>query len=159
MSQGIGIDTVCESEEARNHPVIAAATHYWCGLNNGMPPQRSQFDFMAIYKVAPHLLMSERIADRTFSFIYCGTQVAENFPLDLTGKTFSPENVEASRIPWFEYKSQSLDAPCVRYGCDHMDWPNLDFDTILSGIFPMTNNESVLTFPLACLVFQNLKEA
>lgn len=149
------IDVQIESEDARDHPIIAAVTQYWASLSGGTPPPRSQFDFMAIYKAAPYLLMSERVAPRTFRFIYCGTQVAENFPLDLTGKTFGPDNVEASRIPWFEYKSQSLDQPCVRYGCDELDWPSFDFDTILSGVFPMTDDEGVLKHPLACLVFLN----
>lgn len=157
MSRHSGIDVHCESEEARDHPVIAAATDYWCGLNDGMPPTRSQFDFMAIYQVAPHLLMSERVAPHTFSFIYCGTHVAENFPLDLTGKTFGPDNVEASRIPWFEYKSQALDQPCMRYGSDHLDWPNFDFNTIWSAVFPMTDDEGLFKYSLACLVFQNLE--
>lgn len=155
MPQTSSIDTHCESDEARNHEVICAVADYWHSLNGGTPPARSQFDFMAIYKVAPYLLMSERVAPHTFSFIYCGTQVAENFPLDLTGKTFGPDNVEASRIPWFAYKSQSLDQPCIRYGCDHLDWPNMDFDTILSGIFPMTDDAQAIIYPLACLVFLN----
>lgn len=59
---------------------------------------------MNIYQQAPHLLMSERVVPKTFSFIYCGTHVAENFLLDLTGKTFGPDSLEASRIPWFDYK-------------------------------------------------------
>ncbi|MBT4741282.1 MAG: PAS domain-containing protein [Rhodospirillaceae bacterium] len=149
------IEEHCESEEARAHPVIATAAAYWAGLNTGSMPRRSHFEFMDIYQTAPHLLMSERIAPQTFAFIYCGTHVADNLPLDLTGKTFDPANVEVSGIPWFNYKSEALDGPCIRYGCDQLDWPNLDFDIILSAVFPLSDDDGEPRFPLACLVFLN----
>lgn len=155
MKNSRPINERCKSEEARAHPVIAAAAAYWASLNGGDIPRRSHFEFMDIYQTAPHLLMSERIAPNTFTFIYCGTHVADNFPLDLTGKTFDPEKVKASRIPWFNYKSEALDGPCIRYGRDQLDWPNLDFDVILSGIFPLSDDDDVPRFPLACLVFLN----
>ncbi|NKB44896.1 MAG: PAS domain-containing protein [Alphaproteobacteria bacterium] len=155
MTNTPSLEERCESEEARAHPVIVAAAAYWTGLNGGRIPSRSQFEFMDIYQVAPHLLLSERVAPQTFTFIYCGTHVADNFPLDLTGKTFDPDKVKASRIPWFNYKSEALDEPCIRYGCDQFDWPNLDFNTILSGIFPLSDNDGVPRFSLACLVFLN----
>ena len=140
-------------EGAGSHPVIQAVFSYWCSLNAGDPPKRSAFEFMDVYQQAPHLLMSERVAPRTFSFIYCGTRVADNFPLDLTGKTYGPDSVEASQIPWFDYKSLVLDTPCIRFGRDRLDWPNTEYDDILSGIFPLTDDEGAFRFPLACLVF------
>jgi hypothetical protein len=78
--------------------------YYWCGLNDGAPPKRRAFEFMNIYQQAPQMLMSERFAPKTFSFIYCGTHASENFLLDLTGKTFGPDSAEVNRIPWFDYK-------------------------------------------------------
>ena len=91
-------------DAASGHTVMRDVQDYWCGLNDGAPPKRRAFEFMHIYQQAPHLLMSERVAPKKYSFIYCGTHVAEIFPLDLTGKTFEPDSVEASRIPWFDYK-------------------------------------------------------
>ena len=108
---------------------------------------------MDVYQQAPHLLMSERIAPRTYSFIYCGTHVAENFPLDLTGKIYGPDSVEVSQIPWFDYKTEVLDEPCIRFGRGPLDWANTDFDVILSGIFPLTDDDGACRYPLACLVF------
>lgn len=141
-------------DDAQSHPVMAAVMDYWCSLKDGHPPARTQFEFMDIYKQAPHLLMAERVAPQTFCFIYCGTHVANNFPLDLTSKTFGPDNVEASQIPWFDYKTIVLDTPCIRFGRDALDWDNAEFDTILSGIFPLTDDDGLFTYPLACLVFQ-----
>ena len=141
------------NDEARLHPVIDAVQTYWFSLNKGRPPKRKAFEFMDVYQHAPHLLMSERVAPRTFSFIYCGTHVAENFPLDLTGKTFGPDSVEASQIPWFDYKTEALDEPCIRFGRDSLDWANTDFDVILFGIFPLTGDEGICRYPLACLIF------
>jgi len=148
------IEIRCHDEAARDHPLLVGLQAYWCSLNDGAPPPRKAFEFMDIYKIAPHLLMSERIAPRKFTFIYCGTHVAENFPLDLTGKRFSPESVEAGRIPWFDYKSEVLDGPCIRYGRDAFDWPNVDFDTILYGVFPLTDDDGKPSFPLAGFVFE-----
>ena len=153
MNGSPAITIHCHDGDARTHPVISDLLDYWSSLNKGTPPKRTAFEFMAIYKIAPHLLMSERIAPKTFAFIYCGTHVADNFPLDLTAKTFGPDNVEASRIPWFDYKSEVLDTPCIRFGRDRFDWPNLDFDTILSGVFPLTDDDGMLRYALACLVF------
>ncbi len=145
-------------DEAGSHSVIAAILDYWCSLNEGAPLARNVFEFMDVYKQAPHLLMSERVAPQTFSFIYCGTHVAENFPLDLTGKTFGPDSVEVSKIPWFDYKTEALETPCIRLGRDRLDWANTNFDTILSGIFPLTDNDGALRYPLACLVFLSSSE-
>lgn len=155
MTDTPGIRDICGDEAARDHPVISMVATYWLGLNSGQIPRRTQFEFMDIYQEAPNLLMWERIASQTFTFIYCGTHVANNFPLDLTGKTFDPAKVEASRIPWFNYKKEALDGPCIRYGCDRLDWPSLDFDIILSGIFPLADDVGQPRFLLACLVFQN----
>ncbi len=154
MTIAPAIDVRCHDDEARAHPLLSELQDYWCGLNNGAPPPRKAFEFMEVYKLAPHLLMSERVAPRTFTFIYCGTHVAENFPLDLTGRTFGPDSVEASRIPWFDYKSEALDGPCIRYGRDAFDWPNTDFDTILYGVFPLTDDDGNAVFPLAGFVFE-----
>ena len=154
MTRSPAIDVRCHDEEARAHPLLSALQDYWCGLNDGAVPRRKAFEFMDIYKIAPHLLMSERIAPRTFTFIYCGTHVADNFPLDLTGKTFNPDSVEASRIQWFDYKSEALDVPCIRYGRDAFDWPNVDLDTILYGVFPLTNDDAIPAYPLTGFVFE-----
>jgi|DEB0MinimDraft_6_1074348.scaffolds.fasta_scaffold64615_2 hypothetical protein len=155
MTNTPAIEIRCLDDEARDHPVLSALQDYWCSLNGGAPPRRKAFEFMDVYQLAPHLLMSERIAPRTFTFIYCGIHVAENFPLDLTGKTFSPDSVEVSRIPWFDYKSEALDVPCIRYGRDAFDWPNVDFDTILYGVFPLSDADGKMIYPLACFVFQS----
>ena len=142
-------------DDAHAHPAMSAILSYWCALNEGNPPKRSVFEFMDVYQYAPHLLMSERVAPCTFSFIYCGTHVADNFPRDLTAKTYGPNSVEASHIPWFDYKSIAIDTPCIRFGRDRLDWPNTKYDTILSGIFPLTDDDGANRYPLACLVFLN----
>lgn len=153
MSQAPSISVQRHDPDAENHAAIKTVLEYWCSLNGGDTPRRSDFEFMDIYRVAPQLMMSERVAAKTFSFIYCGTGVADNSPLDLTGKTFGPDSVEASRIPWFDYKSTVLDGPCIRFGRDVLDWPNYDFDTIFSGIFPLDDAAGNHRFVLACLVF------
>jgi len=45
--------------------------------------------------------------------------------------------------------------PCIRYGRDAFDWPNVDFDTILYGVFPLSDADGKMIYPLACFVFQS----
>jgi hypothetical protein len=126
---------------------------YWRSLNVGTVPPKSRFDFMAIYRNAPHLLMAERLATGLFRFVYCGTWVAENFPLDLTGKTYTADSPRVSRVPWPVFFAEVIDTPCVRFGNEPIDWPNREFSDIDYGIFPLCNDDGKICYALACLVF------
>ena len=139
--------------EAATDSVIAEVMDYWCGLNDGLPPARKAFEFMAVYKAAPHLLMAERIAPAMFRFIYCGTFVAENFPLDLTGKTFAPDTMKVSGVNWPSFFTDALDTPCLRYGRENLDWPNDEYGQITYGVCPLTDDGNRPAFALACLTF------
>ncbi|GEM_PF-6283807 len=86
--------------EAARHPTISELFTYWRSLNQGLPPTRKSFDFMSVYSVAPNLLMAEHVDKFAFRFIYCGTFVADNFPLDLTGKIFTPQTARISQVNW-----------------------------------------------------------
>lgn len=97
--------------EAERHPLISEVFTYWRGLNKGRPPPRKLFDFMSIYGTAPNLLMAERVDDRSFRFIYCGTFVADNFPLDLTGKIFTPQTARVSQVNWPGFFVEVMETP------------------------------------------------
>ncbi len=139
--------------EAENHPVISEVFTYWCGLNNGQPPPRTLFDFMSIYGAAPNLLMAERVDDRSFRFIYCGTFVADNFPLDLTGKVFTPQTARVSQVNWPEFFVEAIETPCIRFGREPVDWPNDEYKEVIYGVFPLAGDDGICTFALACLIF------
>jgi len=139
--------------DAATDPVIATVCDYWCSLNGGRPPPRKAFDFMAVYKAAPHLLMAERIGPGSFKFIYCGTFVANNFPLDLMGKTFTPQTARMSRVNWPGFFTETLDTPCLRYGREPVDWPNDEYGEIIYGTFPLTDEQGRGSHSLGCLVF------
>ncbi len=139
--------------EAVTHPTIGALADYWCALGAGAPPARASFDFMEIYKVAPHLLMAERVAPDTFTFIYCGTAVADNFPRDLTGATFGPTTPRASRIDWPGFYSVVLDNPCLRYGRERIDWANPESSDIIYCACPLLGKDGRPAYVVSCLVF------
>ena len=139
--------------EAARHPKITDLFDYWCGLNNGHPPARKAFDFMSVYHTAPNLLMAERVDERSFKFIYCGTFVADNFPLDLTGKVFTPQTARISRVNWPGFFSESILTPSIRYGREPVDWPNDVYKEILYGVFPLAGEDGQCAFALACLIF------
>lgn len=139
--------------EAVTHPVIASIADYWCALNGGRPPARKDFDFMQIYKAAPHLLLAERIAPLTFKFVYCGTAVANNFPRDLTGAVYGPNTVRVSGIRWPTIFCDVLDGPVLEYGRERMDWPNDEYSDIIYGAFPMLAPTGLASYVLACLIF------
>jgi hypothetical protein len=139
--------------QARGQPIIAAVFDYWCGLNGGRAPTRPSFDFMKVYRCAPYLLMAEQVAVGRFKFIYCGTWVAENFPLDLTGKTYATESPRVSHVDWPSFFSEVIDTPCVRFGNAPIDWPSRDFSDIDYGVFPLSDADGQIRFALACLVF------
>ena len=139
--------------EAAAEPTIGALADYWCALAAGDPPERSAFDFMKIYKVAPNLLMAERVGRETFKFIYCGTAVADNFPRDLTGATFGPTTPRVSRIGWSLFFNDVLDGPCLRYGRESIDWANEEHRDILYGACPLLGKDGRPTYVVACLIF------
>jgi hypothetical protein len=139
--------------EAEADPVIAAVHDYWRQLAGGGLPARKAFDFMAVYRQAPHLLMAERIDRATFKFIYCGTTVAENFPVDLTGKRFGPETPRVSKVPWPVLFNSVLDGACIRFGAQAIDWPGPKFSLIHFGVFPLAGDDGPARYALASLVF------
>ncbi|MDX2145834.1 MAG: hypothetical protein SFV19_20950 [Rhodospirillaceae bacterium] len=141
------------SERARDHPIIASVFDYWCGLSDGRAPAKAAFDFMKVYQCAPYLLMAERNEPQRYKFIYCGTWVAENFPLDLTGKTYAADSPRVSRVEWPSFFSEVIDTPCVRFGNAPIDWPSRDFADIDYGVFPLCDTDGKLRYALACLVF------
>ncbi len=153
MAQSCQIPIQVLDVEAATDAVIASVCDYWASLNGGKPAPRRAFEFMEVYKAAPHLLMAERVGDHAFKFIYCGTAVAHNFPLDLTGKIFSPETMRVSGIRWPMFFSQVLDTPCLRYGREPIDWPNDEYAEIIYGICPLTSDTGVPSHVVACLVF------
>lgn len=156
-----GLDAIAIVEAhpaARSAPQIARVERYWRSLNDGNPPAKASFDFMSLYKLAPNMLMAERMggdgaAPAAFRFIYCGTFVAENFPLDLTGKTFGPTTPRTSQVPWPLFFGESLARPCLRFGREPIDWPNREYYAIDYGVFPLTGADRKPRYALACLIF------
>jgi hypothetical protein len=153
MAQNCQIPLQVLDVEAVTNPMIGALCDYWCALAAGLPPDRALFDFMKIYKVAPNLLMAERVAPETFKFIYCGTAVAENFPRDLTGATYGPTTPRVSRVDWPIFFSEVLDGPCLRYGRVSIDWANEEHRDIIYGACPLTGKDGRPVYAVACLVF------
>ena len=153
MAQNCQIPLQVLDVDAVTHPVIAGLCDYWCALADGTPPARAQFDFMRIYKVAPHLLMAERVEPGTFKFIYCGTTVADNFPRDLTGATYGPTTPRVSRIDWPVFFGEVLDQPCLRYGRERIDWPNAEYKDIIYAACPLVGKDGRPSYVVACLVF------
>lgn len=139
--------------DAEAEPVIMAARAYWRSVNGGRVPVKKTFDLMNVYRQAPHLLMAERIGPAEFKFVYCGTLVAENFPLDLTGKSYGPDTPRVSKVPWPQFFSTTLDGPCLRFGEMPIDWPGPKFAYARYGTFPLADDAGVPRFALACLVF------
>ena len=152
MAQNCQIPLQVLDVEAVTHPSITALCDYWCTLAAGHPPPRPAFDFMKIYKVAPNLLMAERIAPETFKFIYCGTSVADNFPRDLTGAVYGPTTPRVSRIDWPAFFSGVLDTPSMRYGRERIDWPNEEHRDILYGACPLLK-DGCPTYVVTCFAF------
>lgn len=153
MAQNCQIPLQVLDVEAVTHPMIGVLTDYWCSLAEGKPAPRTAFDFMKIYKVAPNLLMAERLGHKTFKFIYCGTAVAENFPRDLTGATYGPATPCVSRIDWPVSFSIVLDEPCVRYGRVRIDWANAEHRDIIYGACPLLGKDGRPAYVVTCLVF------
>lgn len=153
MAQNCQIPLQVLDVEAVTNPMIGALCDYWCTLAAGHPPDRALFDFMRIYKVAPNLLMAERVAPETFRFVYCGTTVADNFPRDLTGATFGPTTPRMSRVDWPVFFSDVLDGPCLRYGRASIDWANEEYRDILYGACPLLGKNRQPAYVVACLVF------
>lgn len=145
--------------EAEAEPVIGAVRTYWENLSGNGIPLKKSFDFMEIYRQAPHLLMTERIAPGEFKFIYCGTVVAENFPLDLTGKSYGPETPRMSNVPWPRLFSATLDQPGLRFGVMPVDWPGPKFAFARYGAFPLADDAGMPRYALACLVFGGVRAA
>ncbi|MDX2223817.1 MAG: hypothetical protein SFV21_13785 [Rhodospirillaceae bacterium] len=156
MTTGLELAVLQRFAESEADPVIAAVGDYWRGLARGALPPRRSFDFMAIYRHAPHLLMAERAADQAFRFVYCGTLVAENFPIDLTGRTFGPDTPRVSKVPWPRMFGGVLDTPGVLYGRMPIDWPNPRHRSIAFGIFPLADDTGAARFALACLCFEEI---
>jgi hypothetical protein len=153
LTAGRELAVLQRSAESEADPVIAAVRAYWRALAGGALPARRAFDFMAVYRQAPHLLMAERLSAEAFRFVYCGTLVAENFPLDLTGQTFGPDTPRVSRVPWPRMFSGVLDAPGLHFGRMPIDWPNAKHHSIVFGIFPLADDAGAARFALACLCF------
>lgn len=153
MSQNCQIPLQILDLEAATNPLIGALCDYWCSLGAGHPPPRSAFDFMSIYKVAPNLLMAERVGRETFKFVYCGTAVADNFPRDLTGAIYGPTTPRVSRVDWPVFFSTVLDEPCLRYGRELIDWPNEENRDIIYGACPLLGKDGRPTYVVTCLVF------
>lgn len=108
---------------------------------------------MVVYRQAPNLLMAERIVRATFKFIYCGTTVAENFPVDLTGKHFWPEAPRVSKVPWPILFNSVLDGSCIRFGTQAIDWPGPKFSLIHFGVFRLAGDDGPERYALATFVF------
>jgi hypothetical protein len=140
-------------DDAPRQPLIAGVHAYWTSLNGGAVPKRRDFDFMAVYKTAPNLLMAERLEGGAFRFIYCGTFIAENFPLDLTGKVFTPATPRVSQVRWPVFFTEAITLPCIRFSREPVDWPNDDYAEVLNGVFPLADDPGTPAFALACLVF------
>jgi hypothetical protein len=139
--------------EAEAVPAIAGVRDYWRGLNGGRLPARRAFDFMAVYRQAPHLLLAQRTEPFRYSFVYCGTVVAENFPLDLTGKSYGPDTPKVSKVPWPRLFTAAIDGPAVHFGRWTIDWPGPRFEHVSFGVFPLSGDDRRPQFALACLVF------
>lgn len=153
MAQNCRIPLQVKDAEAAVHPTIAALCDYWCTLAEGQPPPRPAFDFMKIYKVAPNLLMAERLAPQTFKFVFCGTTVANNFPRDLTGLTYGPATPRISHVDWPDFFGDVLDTPCLQYGRVAIDWPNEEHRTIIYGACPLLGKGGRPDYVVSCLVF------
>lgn len=139
--------------EAEADPLINRVHGYWRALNGGRMVARKAFDFMAIYREAPYLLMAERQGPATFKFVYCGTEVAEHFPLDLTGKSYGPDTPRISKVPWPILFTSVIDTPCVRFGKQTIDWAGPRYSKILYGVFPLSDDSGNGRYALASLVF------
>jgi hypothetical protein len=140
--------------EAATDPTIQAVSDYWCSLNNGQPPRRKAFEFMAVYKAAPHLLLAERVAPETYRFIYCGTSVAENLPRDLTGLTFGPTTLRLTSNNFALTYGEVLDVPCWRFFREIVDWPNAEYDAYVCGAGPLTDEAGEAKYVLSCVIFR-----
>lgn len=147
------IDIAARHAAAEADPIIAAVHAYWRGLNGGGVPARKAFDFMAIYREAPNLLLAECQQGATYRFIYCGTTVADNFPLDLTGKSYGPDTPRISKVPWPRLFSSVIDTPCIRFGEHSIDWPGPKFSQILFGAFPLADDAGRARFAMTALAF------
>jgi hypothetical protein len=79
--------------------------------------------------------------------------VAENFPLDLTGKTYAADSPRVSRVNWPGFFRDVIETPGVNFGHEQIDWPNRDFSDIDYGLFPLCDGAGQVRFALACLIF------
>lgn len=153
MAQGCQIPLQVLDIEAATNPTIASVCDYWCTLADGELPPRKAFDFMAVYKAAPYLLMAQRLAPETFKFIYCGTFVADNFPRDLTGAVYGPTTPRVSQVNWPGFFGEVLDVPCMQYGRVHIDWRNDNYGDLIYGACPLTGPNDTPAYVVCCLVF------
>ncbi len=135
-------------------PTIQALHDYWCSLREGLPPRRKAFEFMDIYKLAPNLLLSERVAPATFRFAYCGTTVADNLPRDLTGLVFAPQTARVTAVDFAQLYMEILGTPCWRFTRYAVDWPNAEYGSYLLGAGPLADEDGTLKYVLSCAVFQ-----
>lgn len=143
---------------AEAEPEIATVRAYWEKLGSGGVPTKRAFDFMQVYKQAPHLLMAEQVGPQAFKFVYCGTVIAEHFPLDLTGKSYGPDTPRVSKIPWPRLFATTLSQPCLRFGEMPIDWPGPKFAYARFGTFPLGDDSGTPKYALACLVFGGVRD-
>lgn len=153
MAQSCQIPLHILDFDAATDPTIQTVHDYWCSLNEGQPPRRKAFEFMAVYKAAPHLVLTERLGDSSLRFIYCGTTVADNAPRDLTGLTLTPQSARAAAIDFAQISAQVLDTPCWRFSRHPMEWPNDEYGEYILGAGPLCDDAGKPVYVLTCLVF------
>lgn len=139
--------------DAATDSTIQSVHDYWCGLNEGRPPRRKAFEFMAMYKAAPHFLMAERIAQETYKFQYCGTAIADALPRDLTGLVFRPNTARLTSNDFSGFYTDVLDTPCWRFTRLPVDWPSEEFSEYLVGAGPLTDEAGIPRYVLSCSIF------
>lgn len=81
---------VHEDAEALADPVIDHVYSYWRSIGGGLVPFRNAFEFMDVYKAAPHLALIHHIGASCFRYVFFGTALVDLFGTDFTGDEISP---------------------------------------------------------------------
>jgi len=142
------------NDAARADPRISAVFDYWRNLAPGCIPTRRQFDFMAVYRVAPYLILIRRIAPSHFKYVYFGTQLAELLGHDFTGEVNTPTNPGTTgTVDWPTRYEEFLSRHVVLFERRAIeDFPSRDFIDAYSMKCPLLDDAGEAAFMLNCLI-------
>lgn len=117
----------CEFEAIIQQPQLAALYQFWINKKSslGKLPSRADFSPLELTKLLPHIALVDVSHDESgpeFTFRLCGTQIAEDCGVDLTGKTWShfpdaektilrAKKLVHSKEPFYAQNIQAIWAP------------------------------------------------